>query len=376
MSGAAAAGGELLRRWTALVGGGEPDLFEGALLISLLVDPGEDLDAARRTAAALAERVRQARPEGRLDALRRVLFDEEGFAGDHESYDDPSNSSVARVLARRRGMPITLSIATIEVGRRAGLALEGIGLPGHFVVGGPALEGRYLDPFDGGVVGEPEQLAQRLAAIFGAPVALGANALRPDAPREILARVLLNLRRSWEKRHRWEEAIAALDLADALEAPEPGHLRERGLLLLRCGRREEAVAALERYAAAAPADEAEAAGRLLEGARGGGPAVSGEPGASAPRIFTLAEARALMPRVQELTADAVERFGRLSGEEERREVAEAWAKELSAMGLEIKGLWLVDFDSGAGYYCWKYPEAELGHFHSYEEGFAGRLPLT
>ncbi|MGE5413201.1 MAG: DUF2203 family protein [Syntrophomonadaceae bacterium] len=374
MSEAAAAGGELLRRWSALVGGGEPDLFEGALLISLLVDPGEDLDAARRTVASLAERVRQYPSEDRLEALRSVLFDEEEFGGDRETYDDPSNSSVARVLARRRGMPITLSIVTIEVGRRAGLALEGIGLPGHFVVGGPELGGRYLDPFDGGVVGEPEQLAQRLAAIFGAPVALGSNALRPDPPREILGRVLLNLRRSWEKRHRWEEALTALDLADALEAPEPDHLRERGLLLLRCGRRDEAIAALERYAAAAPDDEAETAGRLLDGARRGVPA--GETGASVPRIFTLSEARALMPRVQELTADAVERYGRLPAEEERREVAEAWAKELSAMGLETKGLWLVDFDSGAGYYCWKYPERELGHFHSYEEGFAGRLPLT
>ena len=376
MNAPGAAGSELLRRWSALVGGGEPDLFEGALLVSLLVDPGEDLDAARRAVAALAERVRRDPAEDRLDALRRVLFDEEDFRGDRESYDDPSNSSVARVLARRRGMPITLSIVTIAVGRLAGVALEGIGLPGHFVVGGPALSGRYLDPFDGGTVGEPEQLAERLGEIFRAPVALGDDALRPDSPGEILARVLLNLRRSWEKRHRWEEALAALDLADLLEAPEADRLRERGLLLLRCGRRDEGVAALERYAASAPPDEVESAERLLESARSGGSSREGGPGESAPRIFSLAEARALMPRVQEITAGAVERYGRLPGEAEQREVAEAWAQELSALGLEIKGLWLVDFDSGAGYYCWKYPEPELGHFHSYEEGFAGRLPLT
>lgn len=375
MNDAAAAGGELLRRWKALVGAGEPDLFEGALLVSLLVDPAEDLDAARHSVAALADRVRPGPSESGLDALRRVLFEEEGFHGDRESYDDPSNSSVARVLARRRGMPITLSIVTIEVGRLAGVPLEGIGLPGHFVIGGAALAGRYLDPFDGGVVGEPEQLAQRLAAIFGAPVALGANALRPDPPREILARVLLNLRRSWEKRHRWEEALSSLDLADALVPADAERLRERGMLLLRCGRREEGVAALERYAASAPADEAEAARRLLQSARGAETAGSGEEAPGVPRIFTLAEARALMPRVQEITAEAVERYGRLPGEEERRTVAEEWARALTALGLEIKGLWLVDFDSGAGYYCWKYPEPELGHFHSYEEGFAGRLPL-
>jgi len=364
----------LLRRWRTLAAAEEPDLFEGALLVSLLVDPAEDLEAARRTVAGLVERVRKSPFGAGVDALRRVLFDEEGFCGDRESYDDPSNSSVARVLSRRRGMPITLSIVTVEVGRRAGVPVEGVGLPGHFVVGGPALGGAYLDPFDGGVVGDPEQLSQRLSSIFGAPVALGDDALRPDSSREILARVLLNLRRSWEKRHRWEEALAALDFADALLPPDAERLKERGILLVRGGRREEGAAALERWAAGVGEDEAEGAARLVAAARGGGS--GGEAPAAAPRVFTLDEARALMPRVQEITAAAVERYGRLPGEDERREVAEAWVKELVGMGLEIKGLWLVDFDSGAGYYCWKFPEKELGHFHSYEEGFAGRLPLT
>ncbi len=372
MTASAPAGDDLLRRWRIFTEGQEPDLFEGALLVSLLVDPAEDLEAARRTVAGLAERVRASPFGAGVDALRRVLFDEEGFRGDRESYDDPSNSSVARVLAQRRGMPITLSIVTVEVGRRAGLPVEGVGLPGHFVVGGPALGGAYLDPFDGGVVGDSEQLAHRLSSIFGAPVALGDDALRPDAPREILARVLLNLRRSWEKRHRWEEALSALDFSDALAAPDADRVRERGLLLLRGGKREEGAAVLERWAADVGEDEAEAAARLVAAARG-----SGEEGAPvSPRVFTFEEARALMPRVQEITAEAVERYGKMSGEDERRAVAETWAKELMALGLEIKGLWLVDFDSGAGYYCWKYPESELAHFHSYEEGFGGRLPLT
>ena len=370
------ADGGLLARWRALVETGEPDLFEGALLVSRLVDPAEDLDAARRRVAELAAIV-GAEGDDRLEALRRVLFDEEGFRGDEESYDEPSNSSVARVLARRRGMPITLSIVTIEVGRRAGLDLSGIGLPGHFVVGGPPLNGRYLDPFDGGTVGEPEALSVRLAAIFGAPVALGDDALRPDPPRQILARVLLNLRRSYERRHRWEEALAALELSEALDPAEGSALKERGLLLLKVGRNADAVDALERYAATASPEEAAPVARLVATLRGGGdPAAPGEaPESAARRVFSLSEARALLPQVRGLTADAVTRYGRLPGEEERREVAEEWARELRSLGLEIKGLWLVDFDSGAGYYCWKYPEAALAHFHSYEEGFAGRVPL-
>ena len=374
MTASAPAGDDLLRRWRVLAAADEPDLFEGALLVSLLVDPSDDLEAARRTVAGLAERVRRSPFGAGIDALRRVLFDEEGFRGDRDAYDDPSNSSVARVLARRRGMPITLSIVTVEVGRRAGIPVEGVGLPGHFVVGGPALGGAYLDPFDGGVVGDPDQLARRLSSIFGAPVALGDDALRPDSSREILARVLLNLRRSWEKRHRWEEALAALDFSDALAPPDADRMKERGLLLLRGGRREEGVAALERWAAGVGEDDAEAAERLVAEARGSG--AGGEEASGSPRVFSLDEARALLPRVQEITAAAVERYGKLPGEEERREVAEAWAKDLTGMGLEIKGLWLVDFDSGAGYYCWKYPEKDLRHFHSYEEGFAGRLPLT
>ncbi|HTY42223.1 MAG TPA: tetratricopeptide repeat protein [Thermoanaerobaculia bacterium] len=372
------ADGGLLARWRALVEHGEPDLFEGALLVSRLVDPAEDLDAARNRVAELAALV-GAGEEAPLEALRRVLFVEEGFRGDEESYDEPSNSSVARVLARRRGMPITLSIVAIEVGRRAGLDLAGIGLPGHFVVGGPALGGLYLDPFDGGTLGEPEALSVRLAAIFGAPVALGDDALRPDPPRRILARVLLNLRRSYERRHRWEEALAALELSEALDPAEGSALRERGLLLLKVGRNADAVEALERYAAAASPEDAAPVARLvatLRGEGGGADADSGEASEPAPRrVFSLAEARALLPRVQDVTADAVTRYGRLPGEEERREVAEAWARELTSLGLEIKGLWLVDFDSGAGYYCWKYPEAALSHFHAYEEGFAGRVPL-
>jgi hypothetical protein len=95
------------------------------------------------------------------------------------------------------------------------------------------------------------------------------------------------------------------------------------------------------------------------------------------RIFTLEEARALLPRVRELTSEAVTRFGSMPGalEEERRAIVEGWVSELESLGCEIKGLWLVDFDSGGGYYCWKYPEPALDHFHGYDEGFSGRLAL-
>ena len=285
----------------------ELDLFEGALLVAELVDPGEDLGAAREAVAALAARVEEKIAAGAAPhaALGEVLFEEEGFRGDEEDYDQPSNSSVARALFRHRGLPITLSILAIEVGRLAGLRLTGVGLPGHFVVGGPDLpDGMYLDPFDGGELYEAGGLARRLAAIFGQPVAVGPEILQPDPPRAILARVLLNLRRSYEQRDRWEDALEVLSCAEALEPDDPEIVRERGLLLVKCGRPEEALPVLEAYAAAAGGEDAEGIARLIEAVRA---RLRGEAGdvdideddetAEAPaperRIFTLEEAREL-----------------------------------------------------------------------------------
>ena len=367
-----------IARFREFVAQDEPDLFEGSLLISRLIDPDEDLEKARARVAAFATRVREAkrREATACEALRRVLFAEEGFRGDAESYDDPRNSSVAHVLAARQGMPITLAIVVLEVGRRAGLALHGVGLPGHFVVGGPDLpEGRYLDPFDGGDLYDATAVAKRVGAIFGTAVELPPEAFLPDSSRAILTRVLYNLRRSCEKRGSLEEALAALDCAQALVPDDGSVLRERGLLLLRLGRTREAVAALEAYVAAGQGEDSEAVAKLLS-------VVRDRESAAAPgekRVFTLAEARALLSRIQEITAEAVSRCDSIGDdaetEAERQEVVREWVEKVSGFGVEVKGLWLVDFDAGAGYYCWKYPETSLDYFHGYDEGFAGRLPL-
>ena len=375
----------VVERFRRLAGEREPDLFEGALLIAELVNPEEDIARARERAEALAARVRDARErEGTgYQALLLVLFAEEGFSGDSETYDDPANSSVARVLESRRGMPITLSIVTIEVARRAGLTLSGVGLPGHFVVGGRDLpRGRFLDPFDGGELYDEEALAARVGQVFGSPIELPPEAFLPDSPRAILTRVLFNLRRSWEKRGRFADALAALDCAEALDPSEASVLRERGLLLLRLKRSEEAIIVLEAYVAAAQGEDREAVAKLIGVVRDRGPSAEGtlDPGSpEKKKIFTLVEARGMLPRVRELTSEAFSRYSDLGeeadGEDDRQEVVRGWIEQLSALGVEIKGLWLVDFDSGAGYYCWKYPEPSLEFFHGYEEGFAGRLPL-
>ena len=108
------------------------------------------------------------------------------------------------------------------------------------------------------------------------------------------------------------------------------------------------------------------------------------------RVFTYEEALEAFPAVRELTADAVRRVESLfqrvqsQGELDRRhgeletatqEVVDGWVRQMEDLGCQVKGLWLVDFDNGAGYYCWRWPEASLAHFHGYEEGFAGRVPI-
>jgi hypothetical protein len=107
-------------------------------------------------------------------------------------------------------------------------------------------------------------------------------------------------------------------------------------------------------------------------------------------IFSLDEARRLLPAVKHMTADAVRRTETLAAqlhavtEQEPehaalsaalQEVVDGWAQELAALGAEPKGLWLVDFDNGEGYYCWCYPEPGITHYHGYADGFAGRLKI-
>lgn len=101
------------------------------------------------------------------------------------------------------------------------------------------------------------------------------------------------------------------------------------------------------------------------------------------RLFTYAEAKALLPRVRQLTEEAHGRVERLlegtsptpQTREQAQSIVNAWATEMGALGLEIKGLWLVDFDNGSGYYCWKHPEVSLDYYHTYEDGFSGRVRI-
>lgn len=101
----------------------------------------------------------------------------------------------------------------------------------------------------------------------------------------------------------------------------------------------------------------------------------------APKVFSYAEARALVPEVRRLTEAAYRTLAEAGLDPEQpdrdqaREVLGRWAAAMQQRGLSVKGPWLVDFDNGAGYYCWRYPESGLLYWHSYTAGVAGRLPI-
>lgn len=97
------------------------------------------------------------------------------------------------------------------------------------------------------------------------------------------------------------------------------------------------------------------------------------------KIFTYEEAAALLPEAERITAEAVAAVESLPENEsavaESEKIITDWAGAIIELGIEVKGLWLIDFDNGSGYYCWQHPESSLQHFHGYEEGFGGRVKL-
>ncbi len=215
----------------------DPPLDEA--LHRVAVDEGSTLPFAEIAAQlqALADGVpADPDPDRRLAHLVRLLFGEHRFTGDRATYDDPSNSRIDRVLASRRGLPILLSAVTMEVGRRAGVPLVGVGFPGHFLVATAADPAVYLDPFHGGRLRGASELGQELRSRFGALTEdQVAEALSPVGTIDLLLRVSTNLMGSWARRGRPEAALRNADRRVALRPEAPELRRDRGLLRAELG---------------------------------------------------------------------------------------------------------------------------------------------
>jgi regulator of sirC expression with transglutaminase-like and TPR domain len=228
------------------------DLARAALVIARSEYPTLDINAYLGRLAAIAENaptVRQAAdPLGRLHRLREYLFEEQGFAGNAEDYFDPRNSYLNDVLDRRLGIPITLSLVLIEVGKGVGLQMEGIGLPGHFVTGA-RVGGEHvlLDPFNGGTILTGEACGDLVARAVGRPVELTAELFVPVTKRQFLTRMLNNLKGSYWRREEWRKVVSVIDRLLVLSPESGGDWRDRGVAWTSLGDFARGLADWERY---------------------------------------------------------------------------------------------------------------------------------
>jgi regulator of sirC expression with transglutaminase-like and TPR domain len=211
---------DAVARFAELVGQPDPALDRAALAIAAGAVPRLD------PAPWLAELDRLAAGVGSLEDLRHRLFVEEGFAGNDRDYYDPRNSQLHQVLRRRLGIPITLAVVTIEVGRRAGVPLEGVGMPGHFLVR-PVGTPRHLDVFAGGVELDLAECERRFRTASGAGpnIPFGMHLLVATPTRAILIRMLENLRAIYRTRNQPRDLEWVLRMRMAL-SPDGGDLTE------------------------------------------------------------------------------------------------------------------------------------------------------
>jgi len=240
-----------LQEFRELVRTPEIDLAAAALAIARIEYPDLSPEPALARLDNLAARSRASKagtaPHA-LERLRDFLFEEEEFRGNAHDYYDPRNSCLNDVLERRLGIPITLSVLTMEVGRRVGLDIVGIGLPGHFCVGA-RVEGELvvLDPFGGGRVlarAEAEAVASRAV---GRSVTLTDAHFAPTAKPQIVVRMLRNLQSIYGRREDWQKALAVIDRLLVVDIDAPGHLRDRGTVLVKLGDLHRGASEWERY---------------------------------------------------------------------------------------------------------------------------------
>lgn len=231
---------------------GRIDLARAALAIAHWEYPGLDVDVYLERLDGLARAVDGTRRStdalGRLHRLREYLFVEQGFAGNRDDYYDPRNSFLNDVLDRRQGIPITLSLVLIEVGKRLGLAIEGIGLPGHFIAGARLDDAQILlDPFNGGALLTPEECEGLVGSVLGRPVTLTPEHYAPVSGRQLLARMLANLKGAYWRRQEWDRVVGTIDRLLVLDPKAAAEWRDRGVAWSNLGEVRRGLGDWERY---------------------------------------------------------------------------------------------------------------------------------
>ena len=247
---------EYVKRCDAL--GTQPQLDRACLLISAVFDRGVDVARSLRRLDALALDAEHAAAGAThsyaiAGAVLGAVFARGGFSGNAAHYHDPRNSLLASVLERRTGIPITLSIVVMEVARRVGVRLEGVGLPGHFVVRFPDDSSRlFIDAFDRGRIIDAPQCVDIVDRHTGGRITWADKFLEPVAPRAIIKRVLANLKNVLSHAKDYSSALTAIELQLALDPGDSTELRDRGILFARLHRYDRAIADFEAYLERSP----------------------------------------------------------------------------------------------------------------------------
>lgn len=252
---------EMRNRFAEMVAGERVEtcgLAHAALLIAAEERPFEiDPYLARLDEYGESARERMSeRSVAGVEAFNEYMFEELGFAGNQLDYYDPRNSFLNDVMDRRTGIPLTLSIVYLEIGRRAGLMVEGIGLPGHFIVRvrhDPADEAVFVDSFHGRTL-DWDDCQDLLDTVYGGQVALTDEHLVPATQREILVRLLTNLKTVYARASLHRSALAAIERILLLSPDAAAEHRDRAVLLAQLERLDEAITEARRYLRTKPAD--------------------------------------------------------------------------------------------------------------------------
>jgi regulator of sirC expression with transglutaminase-like and TPR domain len=261
---------QLLRSFTRIALSPDPDLAVAALMIARIAYPTleaapylEQLDSLGREAASrvagaqIGENDVPPRVDpaalARVLALNNFLFNDQRFVGNDVHYEDPRNSFLNQVLDRRTGIPITLALVYMEVARRAGVVVEGVSFPGHFLVrhpvdpGSPYSRDLIIDAHHGGALLTESMCRQLLHAHGGDGAVWDPQLLRHATKRQILVRMLLNLKRSYVHMYSFPQARDVTELLLAVDPAAISELKDRGLLAYQLNDFPAALRDLQRY---------------------------------------------------------------------------------------------------------------------------------
>ncbi|TMC31592.1 MAG: tetratricopeptide repeat protein [Chloroflexi bacterium] len=249
----------------------ELDLAEAALLIAAEeypdLRPAVYLNQIARMSSDLKQRIRtEVEPQRVVERANTYFFEELHFKGNRDEYYDPRNSFLNEVIDRRVGIPITLAVLYVAVGERAGLPVRGVGMPGHFLVKyAPASTGEvFIDAFNGRSLSRKE-CAKMLEEMYGGTVEMRPALLEPSTKRQILARILNNLKSLYLSRGDLARALAASDRIMLTDPHLTSEWRDRGMIHFQLRHDSEALKDFSRYLAVRPEPEDTARIKQLRG---------------------------------------------------------------------------------------------------------------